>query len=160
MELIDFPWTLVGRTVLAGVLGICVGIERDLNGRPTGIRTSMIIAISSCLFTLMSAIGFASYPGTPDPTRIASQIVSGVGFLGAGVLIHRGGSVLGLTTAAEIWLVAAIGMAVGVGFYALAITITFLSILALVVLAPASHWLEKVGAKRMKKKGQAVIKEK
>jgi putative Mg2+ transporter-C (MgtC) family protein len=157
MPAIDLPWPLMGHLLFSALLGAIIGIERDLSGRPAGIRTNMIIAAGSCLFTVLSGMG---YPGDQnDQTRIAAQIVSGIGFLGAGVLLKEDRKVLGLTTAADIWLVAAIGMAVGTGWYSLAVTGTLIAALGLPLLAPFSKRLEEAGNARMKRHGKEVVKE-
>ena len=83
----SFTWTPVLQLLLAALLGAVIGIERDLNGRPAGLRTSMIIAMGSCLFAIISGEGYADAEGTPDPTRIASIVVQGIGFIGAGVML-------------------------------------------------------------------------
>ncbi len=146
----------LGKILLAALLGGIVGAERDINGRPAGLRTNLIIAVSSCLFTIMSIEGLGVVASAVDPTHIAGQIVTGVGFLGAGALIHNQDRIHGLTTAADIWFVAAIGMAVGAGFYAVSIVTTFIVVCAVFFLAPVSHWLENQGRKRMKAKGIVV----
>jgi putative Mg2+ transporter-C (MgtC) family protein len=109
------------RLVVAAGLGGAIGFERELRERQAGLRTHLVVCVGSALFTLVSAYGFEDFftaTGTRiDPTRIAAQIVSGIGFLGAGAIIRQGLSVRGLTTAATLWLVAAIGMAAGAGFY-------------------------------------------
>ncbi len=106
----------VVRLVFATVLGGMVGIEREVRDKPAGFRTIILICVGSCLFTIISqSIGGPDW----DTTRIAAQIVSGIGFLGAGAILRDRGSVFGLTTAATIWAVAAIGMAVGFGELAL-----------------------------------------
>lgn len=111
------------RIVVAAALGGAVGVERELREHDAGFRTHMLVAIGSALFTIVSAYGFHAFltsGGTivrTDPTRIAAQIVTGIGFLGAGAIIRQGFSVRGLTTAATLWVVAAIGMAVGAGYY-------------------------------------------
>ncbi len=148
---ISITTILFERVLLAAVLGGLVGAERDYSGRPAGIRTNLIISISSCLFTVLSIVAFGE--GT-DPSRVASQIVVGVGFLGAGALIHQKEHVSGLTTAADIWLVAAIGMAVGVGYFTLAILVTAFIILSLMALSPLSYFLVKAGAKRRQSKAK------
>src|SRR3954464_1556115 len=105
------------RLVLAAVLGGAVGVERELREREAGLRTHMLVAVGSALFTLVSAYGFRDFDYgrntgfTLDPTRISAQIVTGIGFLGAGAIIRQGISVRGLTTAATLWIVAAIGLA-------------------------------------------------
>jgi putative Mg2+ transporter-C (MgtC) family protein len=105
---------ILGRLVLAGVLGGLIGIERELRGYPAGIRTLALVALGSCLFTDISQL-----LGGDD--RVAAQIVTGIGFLGAGVIFREGYSVKGITTAATIWAAAAIGMAVGVDLFVVAI---------------------------------------
>lgn len=111
------------RIVVAAALGGAVGIERELRDHDAGFRTHMLVSIGSALFTIISAYGFHEFlvgGGTivrADPTRIAAQVVTGIGFLGAGAIIRQGLSVRGLTTAATLWVVAAIGMAAGAGYY-------------------------------------------
>jgi putative Mg2+ transporter-C (MgtC) family protein len=141
--MIDIPWDLIGRTILAAFLGGMIGLERLWHGHEAGIRTNMIIAMSSCLFTILSTKGFESTSAGYDPTRVAAQIVTGVGFLGAGAILHDKNRTLGFTTAASIWLVAAIGMAVGTGMYALALIVTFIALVALFILSPLSDYLKK-----------------
>ncbi|MGH2677187.1 MAG: MgtC/SapB family protein, partial [Actinomycetota bacterium] len=114
-----FDVELALRLLGAALLGGVIGLEREVRDQPAGFRTHMLVALGSCLFTLISAYGFGAFQGDPgvpyDPTRIAAQIVTGIGFLGAGAIIRSGMSVRGLTTAASLWVVAAIGMAVGAG---------------------------------------------
>ena len=111
------------RVAVAAALGGAVGLERELRDREAGFRTHMLVSIGSALFTLVSAYGFRDFLTNggsvvrADPTRIAAQIVTGIGFLGAGAIIRQGLSVRGLTTAATLWVVAAIGMAAGTGYY-------------------------------------------
>lgn len=104
-------WMLV-RLVVAVLLGSFVGYERERTGKPAGLRTHAMVALGAALFTVVSLYGFG--PGT-DTSRVAAMIVSGIGFLGAGAILHERGSVQGLTTAASLWVTAAIGIAVGVG---------------------------------------------
>jgi putative Mg2+ transporter-C (MgtC) family protein len=148
------------RIILAGFLGALFGIERDLNARPAGIRTLMIISIGACLFGIISGEGYADAEGVPDPTRIASIVVQGIGFIGAGVLLKGDHKVLGLTTASTIWLTAGVGLAVGAGMEAEATVVAAVSLVALFVLGPLSFKLEAIGKKRMEKKGVEVVKEK
>ena len=108
---------LLGRLLLAAVLGSAVGAERELHDQPAGLRTHMLLTIGACLFTLVSAYGFG---GPADPSRLAAQIVTGIGFLGGGAIVRHGLTVRGLTTAASIWATASIGVAVGAGSYLLA----------------------------------------
>ena len=111
---IGWPEVLL-RLVVAAVLGGAIGVERELRERQAGLRTHLVVCVGAALFTLVGAYAFVS-PNT-DPSRIAAQIVTGIGFLGAGAIIRQGLSVRGLTTAATLWLVAAIGMAAGAGYW-------------------------------------------
>lgn len=106
------------RIALATALGAFVGFERERVGKPAGVRTHGIVALGSALFTVVSIYGFE---GNSDPARIAAQIVTGIGFLGAGTILHLRGSVHGLTTAATLWVTAAIGVAVGTGMIIMSI---------------------------------------
>src|SRR3982751_4109925 len=117
------------RLAVAAILGGAIGFERELRERGAGLRTHTVVSVGSALFTLVSAYAFVG-PHV-DPTRIAAQIVSGIGFLGAGAIIRQGLSVRGLTTAATLWLVAAIGMASGAGYYDAAIIATLGAIITL-----------------------------
>lgn len=127
------------RLLVAVVLGALIGLERERHNHPAGLRTMSMVSVGSCLFTLLGASLFRG-PGE-DPTRIAAQIVTGVGFLGAGAILRDGGGIRGLTTAATIWVVAAIGMAAGFGAYVLAIGGTALVLLALLSMRLLRHWL-------------------
>ena len=133
-------WEVVLRLALSLVLCALVGAEREARGQVAGLRTHVIVGMGSTLFTLVSAYAFEDFlvagPGAAaqrvDPTRIAAQIVSGIGFLGAGAIIRQGANVRGLTTAAALWIAAAIGMAVGAGYYFGASVATALVLLSLV----------------------------
>jgi putative Mg2+ transporter-C (MgtC) family protein len=131
---LGWPHVLL-RLVVAAVLGGSIGLERELRERGAGLRTHLVVCVGAALFTLVSAYGFEDFfraTGTRiDPTRIAAQIVSGIGFLGAGAIIRQGLSVRGLTTAATLWLVAAIGMASGAGYYDAAVIATAGALLTL-----------------------------
>jgi len=106
------------RLIVAAALGAMIGAEREIHGHPAGIRTHMLVALGSGLFTVLSIHGFGQGPGAGiDPTRIAAQIVSGIGFLGAGAILKDGIVIRGLTTAASLWATAAVGMAAGAGEY-------------------------------------------
>ena len=118
---LGWPHVLL-RLSVAAALGGAIGLERELRERGAGLRTHLVVCLGSALFTLVSAYAFTG--PRVDPTRIAAQIVSGIGFLGAGAIIRQGLSVRGLTTAATLWLVAAIGMAAGAGYYDAAIIAT------------------------------------
>src|SRR5437773_4965936 len=113
---------------LATLFGGAIGLERELGGKPAGLRTNILICIGSVLYTKLS-ITMAT--GNADPTRVAAQIVTGVGFIGAGTILHARGMVVGLTSAATIWVVAAIGVALGAGFYLEAVGTTLLVLLVL-----------------------------
>jgi putative Mg2+ transporter-C (MgtC) family protein len=126
------------RLGLAALLGGVIGIEREFREREAGLRTHMLVAVGAALFTVVSAFGFRDVLGSGsgafvrlDPSRISAQIVSGIGFLGAGAIIRQGLSIRGLTTAATLWAVAAIGMASGAGSYAAAIITTVLVLIML-----------------------------
>ncbi|MFL6010609.1 MAG: MgtC/SapB family protein [Gaiellaceae bacterium] len=133
------------RVVVAAALGGAVGLERELREREAGFRTHMLVAVGSALFTLVSAYGFREFlvgGGSvirADPTRIAAQIVTGIGFLGAGAIIRQGLSVRGLTTAATLWVVAAIGLASGAGYYSAAVITTLVALVSLWPLRIAAH---------------------
>jgi putative Mg2+ transporter-C (MgtC) family protein len=131
---------LLGRMFLAAALGAIVGLERELRQKEAGLRTNILIAMGAALFTIMS-IEIAGPGG--DPARIAAQIVTGIGFLGGGAILHTKGTVHGLTTAATIWMNAAIGVAAGAGRYRLAIVATTVTLATLVALVPVDRWLDK-----------------
>lgn len=117
------------RLLLAGALGGTIGLERTIHHKSAGIRTNMFICMGAALFTIMSEM--MPDPSVGDRTRIASNIVQGVGFLGAGAILHNKGGVSGLTTAATIWVVASIGMAAGAGHYLLATLTAAIILIAL-----------------------------
>jgi putative Mg2+ transporter-C (MgtC) family protein len=129
---------LVLRLGLAMLLCATIGFERSTRDEVAGMRTHTLVGLGAALFTLLSFYGFAEFTtaaqARPDPTRIAAQIVSGIGFLGAGAIIRQGSSVRGVTTASSLWIVAAIGMAAGAGFYVGAVVTTALVLFVLVVL--------------------------
>lgn len=133
---VDFVW----RLLLAAGLGAAIGLEREYRRKPAGLRTNILIAIGSCLFTILSLeMGRAS--GTAD--RISAQIVTGIGFLGGGAILRNRDSVHGMTTAATIWVNAAIGVAAGTGQYLLATVTTALTLVVLVVLPPIEIYFER-----------------
>jgi putative Mg2+ transporter-C (MgtC) family protein len=121
------------RLFVTAILAVAIGMEREWHGHPAGIKTLSLVGVGACLF---AGLGLETFSSTTDPTRIAAQIVTGVGFLGAGAILRQGSEVHGLTTAASIWVVAAIGMAVGFGFYVAAIFTTMLILALLVLLRP------------------------
>ncbi|HEY1514036.1 MAG TPA: MgtC/SapB family protein [Gaiellaceae bacterium] len=130
-------WDALLRLAIACGLGAAIGFEREIRDREAGIRTHLLVSLGSALFTIVSAYGFHAFLASgdnivrTDPTRIAAQIVTGIGFLGAGAIIREGLSIRGLTTAATLWVVAAIGMACGAGYYWPAAAATLLTIFAL-----------------------------
>jgi putative Mg2+ transporter-C (MgtC) family protein len=142
----DLSWAeVLLRVVLAGALGGAIGAEREIREREAGLRTHMLVAVGAALFTLVSAYAWSDFHFsqssgvTYDPTRIAAQIVTGIGFLGAGAIIRHGLSVRGLTTAASLWVVAAIGVAAGAGYYSAAVITTVLVLFSLWPLRIAAH---------------------
>jgi putative Mg2+ transporter-C (MgtC) family protein len=138
-------WQALLRLSIAAGLGAAVGFERELRDREAGIRTHLLVSLGSALFTIVSAYGFHGFLTVgdvtvrADPTRIAAQIVTGIGFLGAGAIIRDGLSVRGLTTAATLWVVAGLGMACGAGYYWPAVAATVLTIVALGPLRVVAH---------------------
>jgi putative Mg2+ transporter-C (MgtC) family protein len=131
---------LIGRLVAAAGLGAAIGLEREWRQKEAGLRTNTLIALGSALFTVMS-IELSRDGG--DPGRVAAQIVTGIGFLGGGAILHTKGSVSGLTTAATIWVNAAIGVAAGAGYLTIAATATAVTLVVLTVLNPVDIWLER-----------------
>ena len=121
------------RLLLAAIFGLAVGYERRSADKPAGLRTLSLVCLGSAIFTIISAFGFE----TADQSRVAAQIVTGVGFLGAGTILRSGVTISGLTTAATIWATAAIGMAVGSGLYKESVSGTVLVLGILYVFAPA-----------------------
>jgi putative Mg2+ transporter-C (MgtC) family protein len=145
---LELHWAeVLVRVVLAGVLGGAIGAEREIREREAGLRTHLLVAVGAALFTIVSAYGwrdfrFSTESGiTYDPTRIAAQIVTGIGFLGAGAIIRQGLSIRGLTTAASLWVVAAIGIAAGAGYYSAAVITTVLVLVSLWPLRLVAHRL-------------------
>jgi putative Mg2+ transporter-C (MgtC) family protein len=134
---------------LAGslVLGMLLGLERTIRGRAAGLRTYGLVAAASCAMTVFTGYPHYWFGGTfpldfyPDPTRVIQGVVTGVGFLGAGVIMKDGFSITGLSTAASIWMCSAIGILVGVGFYGAGITLTLLSVLTLAAVAKIEQYL-------------------
>ena len=123
-----FKLELLLQLGLATLLGGAIGLERELGGKPAGLRTNILICIGSALYTQLS---LAMVPAGSDASRVAGQIVTGVGFIGAGTILHARGAVVGLTSAATIWVVAAIGVALGAGHYAEALLSTLVVLVVL-----------------------------
>jgi putative Mg2+ transporter-C (MgtC) family protein len=157
----DLSWAeILLRVVLAAGLGGAIGFERELREREAGLRTHMLVSVGAALFTLVSAYAWTDWRFSTaeglvfDPTRIAAQVVTGIGFLGAGAIIRQGLSVRGLTTAATLWVVAAIGMATGAGYYAAAVITT---VLVLVSLWPLRLVAQRVSARFRPEEGRLAV---
>jgi len=136
-------WDVLVRILVAAALGGIVGIERELRDQPAGFRTHMLVSLGACLFTLVGAFGFQGLTGdqsvpavNADVTRVASQVVVGIGFLGGGAILRHGSTIRGLTTAASLWVTAAVGLAVGMGFYFGATAVAIVAVVALAGLKP------------------------
>jgi putative Mg2+ transporter-C (MgtC) family protein len=128
-------WTMVIRLLMATALGALIGVEREYHAKEAGVRTHLLVAVGSCLFMILSAYGFDAFLDQDhvsfDPSRIAAQVVTGIGFLGAGTIILQKQVVRGLTTAAGVWVTAAIGLACGIGMYLIAAVTTVIVIASL-----------------------------
>lgn len=131
-------WELLLRLFIAVLLGGLVGFEREQSNHAAGFRTNILVCLGSCLLMLLSIYGFAQFVNETnvrlDPARLAAQVITGIGFLGAGTILFTGKSITGLTTAASLWVVSAIGLSVGAGFLLPAVATTVLVLLVLVVL--------------------------
>lgn len=140
---------VAARLFFAAFLGALIGLEREIKKRAAGFRTHIIVSVGSCLVMLISVYGFGNIYGDRswDPTRFGSQVISGIGFLGAGTILQKHDAVTGLTTAATLWLSAAIGLAVGVGYYEGAIIAT---IICLLILVPAKNLADHINNKDKK----------
>ncbi|HJV65265.1 MAG TPA: MgtC/SapB family protein [Geomonas sp.] len=137
----ELSLALVSRLLLASLLGGMIGLEREIHGRPAGFRTHLLVSLGACLFVITSVefyYLFGNFTGsTPvgvDPGRVAAQVVTGIGFLGAGAIIRDRASIRGLTTAACLWVAAALGVACGVGLFKLAVAVTGISLGSLLLL--------------------------
>jgi putative Mg2+ transporter-C (MgtC) family protein len=125
-------WELLGRFALAAALGAIVGVERESRNHAAGIRTCALAALGACVFTAIGAYSFNTTDAVVDPTRVAAQVVAGIGFIGAGAILRHGASIRGLTTAAALWITAALGVAVGAGAYMAAVSATVVGCAVLV----------------------------
>jgi putative Mg2+ transporter-C (MgtC) family protein len=148
------PLETVARLALAAVMGSVIGWERQRKEGAAGLRTHMMVCLGSALVMIVSAFGFEDILGRPDvvldPSRIAAQVISGIGFLGAGTIVFLRPQVIrGLTTAAGLWTVAAIGLAVGGGLYLAAIATTVIALLILAVIKPLEHRMMERRKKRL-----------
>lgn len=133
------------RVTIAVVFGFCIGLERELTNKYAGLRTHILVCLGACVFTILSIYGFPTFApgdnvdlaqatGIRDTSRVAAQIVTGIGFIGAGTVLRNGPIVLGLTTAATLWIAASIGMACGAGMFEIAFAGTLLAIITLVMI--------------------------
>jgi putative Mg2+ transporter-C (MgtC) family protein len=139
----------LGRLILAALLGAMVGLERELAGKPAGLRTTLLICVGAAMFTELSlqlsmlAVTAGGEALRADPARLAAQIIPGIGFIGAGAILHGRGRVTGLTTAATLWVVTAIGIAVGAGAYVEAIGATLMVLATLLLLRRAENLIRR-----------------
>ena len=133
------------RLILAAILGAVIGIEREINNRAAGFRTHIIVSVGACLIMLIGIDGIGKFSSDTarDTARIAGQVISGIGFLGAGTILQKKNGVSGLTTAATLWLSGAIGLAVGIGYYEGAIIATVICLITLVSLKGISDLINK-----------------
>lgn len=145
-----FDLEMVMKLLLASLLGAIIGLEREVHGRPAGFRTHLLVSLGSCLFVIVSIDFYRIYgnfsgtgPVGVDPGRVAAQVVTGIGFLGAGAIIRERASIRGLTTAACLWVAAAIGLACGAGRYAPAVVVTFLAFVSLLLLKKVENRLKR-----------------
>jgi len=141
---------IIFRLILASVLGGAVGLEREVHGRPAGVRTYLLLSLGSALIMVVSEYLFHKYRGgvvgvnlQVDPGRIAAQAITGIGFLGAGVIIRYKDTIRGLTTAACVWVVCAVGLTIGAGFYLYGVAVSAITVMALVGLKPLERKLRR-----------------
>ncbi len=133
-----FDYSIFLRVLSSLLLGFAIGLEREMTNKYAGLRTNILVCLGACIFTIISIYGFPEVSvtgdelGTRDTARVAAQVVTGIGFIGGGTVLRHGATVFGLTTAATLWVSAAIGMACGGGMYGLALVSTILSIIVLV----------------------------
>jgi putative Mg2+ transporter-C (MgtC) family protein len=146
------PIDVVGRLLLAALLGGLLGVERELDGQDAGFRTHLLLALGAGLFGALSVGAFSSLVADPsetnvqiDVTRVASYVAAGIGFIGGGTILKHRGSVTGITTAASLWTAAATGLAAGLGFWVGAVATCVIAIGALRGLKPLSNWLARHG---------------
>lgn len=143
MNIINVDYII--RVTIAVVFGFCIGLERELTNKYAGLRTHILVCLGACVFTILSIYGFPTFApgdnvdlaqatGIRDTSRVAAQIVTGIGFIGAGTVLRNGPIVLGLTTAATLWIAASIGMACGAGMFEIAFAGTLLAIITLVMI--------------------------
>ena len=139
MQNTDFYALIAARLIAAIIFASMLGIERELTGKVAGLRTHILVCAGACVFTLLSIYGFKMHitegiSGVNDPARIGAQIITGIGFIGAGTIMRTGSNILGITTAATLWMAAAIGMACGCGMYAIGLFATLLTLFVLILI--------------------------
>lgn len=132
-------WREMAMALLCGVI---LGIEREMRGKPAGLRTSMLIVLGTAVFVRAGML-IAAGSNTGDPTRVVGQVATGIGFIGAGVMFNRGHTVKGVTTAATVWVLAAIGATIGAGYFSAAFAVTMTAFFILVGLDFVENWLER-----------------
>lgn len=153
----DYNLTMALRLLLAAVLGGLIGTERESLNKAAGLRTHTLVALGSCLIMITSIEMYTSVAYVSDPGRIAAQVVSGIGFLGAGTIMRSGQGIKGLTTAASLWVVAGIGLAVGAGNYVTSITTTVIVVFVLVYMSGLENIIK--SSKKKDKSIEVVIKD-
>ncbi len=146
----EYKLELIARLLLASILGGIIGLEREVHGRAAGFRTHLLVSLGSCLFVVSSIYFYELYgnksgigPSGVDPGRVAAQVVTGIGFLGAGAIIRDRASIRGLTTAACLWIAAAIGLSCGIGLYVIAPIVTLFAVVSLLLLKKVENRLKK-----------------
>lgn len=135
----DFYIVVMARLIIAIFLASLLGVERELTGKVAGLRTHILVCAGACVFTLLSIYGFKMHvtegiSGVNDPARIGAQIITGIGFIGAGTIMRTGSNILGITTAATLWMAAAIGMACGCGLFSIGLFATLLTLFVLILI--------------------------
>ena len=160
MELFNIDFMI--RLIVAAALGFALGLHRELTNKYAGLRTHILVCLGACIFTLLSIYGFPTFAagdnviveqatGIRDTARVAAQIVTGIGFIGAGTVLRNGPIVIGLTTAATLWIAASIGMACGAGMYDVAVVSTILSVAVLTLIRVFERQFLPTGSKQVKR---------
>ena len=154
----EFDSNITLRVISAIIFGFMLGLEREVTGKFAGLRTHILVCVGACVFTILSLYGFRygladGFNGINDPARIAAQIITGIGFIGAGTVMRHGTTVLGITTAATLWVSAAVGMACGCGMFYLGGLVTVSTLIVLIVIRyfERSYIIRKLSEKRRKK---------
>jgi putative Mg2+ transporter-C (MgtC) family protein len=147
-------WEIIGRLLLAAALGASIGVEREIDGQDAGFRTHLILALGAALFGVISVGAWEGFIDSRnptvsvDPSRVASYVAAGIGFLGGGAILKHAGGVKGLTTASSLWIAAAVGLAAGLGLWAAALTATVIGLLSLAALRPVSSMVRRAGRRK------------